>query len=171
MKWRFPNIDSCPKVYCNRWFESRYAAKVHYCKEHAKNDLLCTECDTLISMTGQLNMVNHYQRKHPDADIPMPSASAVVDMEVDAAPESTNLVCNDQIAESNEQTTQHNASPSSSPPKRSKPPYKKRGRLYFTRRSNRSAKKNKSISFADVSKENLSFFLHFCQVKISFFGF
>lgn len=80
MKWRFPDTIDCPKQYCT-WqlnFDfsnvdvARNAAMAHYRKEHAKNDLLCVLCNTLISMSSQSNMIQHYGRKHPNARIPEP---------------------------------------------------------------------------------------------------
>lgn len=70
--WRFPHTDTCPKVYCKYNFGSRLAAKQHYCKMHAKTDLLCKECDRLISMTGpqhQNKMANHFLRNHQNASV------------------------------------------------------------------------------------------------------
>lgn len=169
MKWRFPNTNNCPKVYCNRWFENRYAARLHYCKEHAKNDLLCVECNTLISMTGQQNMVNHYQRKHPNTSIPMPNASASVEC-ADTAPDSTEVpICGDQMDESNEQTTQHSAKQSDLQPiDKQKKGYNRRAALLFTRRSNRNEKKNKSIKFIDVSIKIFPSFSFATGLKLHF---
>lgn len=117
MKWRFPHTDTCPKVYCNKYFESRHATQLHYYKVHAKNDLLCKECDLLISMTGQNNMINHYQRKHPNLPIPMPIASvSSSETEAHTPPKSTNPEISadkpsyiDRIIERNERITHHNA--------------------------------------------------------------
>lgn len=107
IKWRFPDTTHCPKVYCNRWFDSRYAARLHYCKDHAKNDLLCKICKTLISMTGENNLVNHYQRKHPSDPIPMPTSSAST--EVSQCSNTDTSIRMDQNNESNDQTQQNDA--------------------------------------------------------------
>lgn len=112
MKWHFPSIIRCPKIYCNRWFESRYAARLHYCKEHAKNDLLCNVCNTLISMTAENNLINHFQRKHPNEPIPMPNSSAPT--EVSQSITSKPIRAN-QIDESNEQSIQYTAEQSQQP--------------------------------------------------------
>lgn len=113
MKWRFPKTNNCPKVYCNKYFESQYATMQHYSKVHAKSDLLCEECDTLISMTGQHNMINHFQRKHPNSPIPMPTTVASVGSNetVEKATTSKSIDVASQInhiIEMNEQITHHN---------------------------------------------------------------
>lgn len=117
MKWRFPHTHTCPKVYCNKYFESRHATQLHYYKVHAKNDLLCKECDLLISMTGQNNMINHFQRKHPNLPIPMPIASvssnekeAPTTSKPTSPPMPTDIPNYiDGIIEQNERITHHNA--------------------------------------------------------------
>lgn len=117
-KWRFPNTNTCPKVYCNKYFESRHATMQHYYKMHAKNDLLCEECDTLISMTGQHNMINHFQRKHPNLPIPMPTSASVCNSETEMPKASTSSKTStptdipnyiDHIIEQNEQITRPDA--------------------------------------------------------------
>lgn len=120
MRWRFPShTKNCPKVYCNKYFESRQATMQHYCKEHAKTDLLCEECDTLISMTGQHNMINHYQRKHPDSPIPMPNAASAASSLKSRKSTSrpTDIPgYNDRFIELNQKVAHHNGGPSISKP-------------------------------------------------------
>lgn len=152
MRWRFPRTKNCPKVYCNKYFESRHATMQHYYKMHAKNDLLCEECDTLISMTGQHNMINHFQRKHPNSPIPMPNAASVASSETDATtapqtssnhPKSSDIPGYiDRIIELNEKITHHNEGPSILKPLT---PITKRGR----RRDH--MRKLNSIKCANVS--------------------
>lgn len=150
IEWHFPRTNNCPKVYCNKYFESRHATMQHYCKVHAKNDLLCEECNSLISMTGQHNLINHFQRKHPHAPIPMPTSSV---------PESTNAPIRIvQIDELNEQTPQLNADQSILQPTATA---KK-----IDRRRNQNASKTNSITFAGVST---NMFLLFIIRRSSFF--
>lgn len=127
MAWRFPRTRTCPKVYCNKYFESRHAAMQHYSKMHAKIDLLCEECNTLISMSGQHNMINHFQRKHPDSPIPMPTVS-VANSETGpttSPTKSSNPAISpsyiDRIIELNKQITHHNTGPSVLKPVRPMP--------------------------------------------------
>lgn len=157
MRWRFPGTNNCPKVYCNKYFESRHATMQHYCKVHAKNDLLCEECNTLISMTGQHNLINHFQRKHPNAPIPMPTSSVPPTESEPTALESTDTpIRNDQIDELNEQTTQHNAD--LQPKKANK----------IDRRRSQSLNKTNSIKFADVSIDKLLFYFFFARCKFCY---
>lgn len=152
MMWNFPRTNNCPKVYCNKYFESRHATMQHYCKMHAKNDLLCEECDTLISMTGQHNLINHFQRKHPNSPIPMPTSSAPQNESDCTAPEppAESIQIDDQSDELNEPPTlQHNADQSILPStvKTAK----------ITKRRVQNTGKKNSIRFVSVSINAICF--------------
>lgn len=147
MRWRFPGTNNCPKVYCNKYFESRHATMQHYCKVHAKNDLLCEECNTLISMMGQHNLINHFQRKHPNSPIPMPNSSVLPTESVATAPMSADAPnCIDQIDELNEQASPDNVDPPTIKAKK------------IDRRRSQNTGKTNSIRFADVSINIILFF-------------
>lgn len=155
MKWRFPDTVHCPKTYCSKYFSGwnspaicRKAAMLHYCKEHAKNDLLCIECNKLISMSSQHNLIQHYQRKHPSAPIPLPTTS-MPSISADTESKSTDLPASsvtDQIDNnSTEQMNPANLQPIN------------KSTIPNSMRRKRGGKQKKSITFADVSI-NTSFF-------------
>lgn len=156
MKWRFPDTIKCPKVYCSWYFRfghfrfGRTAAMKHYREVHAKNDLLCVECNALISMTSQNDLINHYEKKHPTALIPEPTNTA------HTASESTDL-----SAPSNR--IGHHTDPNNAQPTIDQPKGK-------SKRAIRCAKKNRTLRFADVSTN--TFFVCVCtNFKFSYLFF
>lgn len=70
VNWRFPNTNICPRIFCSKPFENRAEAKQHYIKKHADYDMSCQECGVLIALSGAHNLLNHYNRKHPNIDPP-----------------------------------------------------------------------------------------------------
>lgn len=70
MQWKFPQITHCPRLNCKQTFTSRNEAIRHYRTMHSIYDVLCQECEQIISLTGTHNLMNHYKRKHPDIQPP-----------------------------------------------------------------------------------------------------
>ncbi|XP_031628123.1 uncharacterized protein LOC116343934 isoform X2 [Contarinia nasturtii] len=73
MSWKFPEIKSCPRTNCKQKFETRGEAINHYRENHSQYDVLCQVCNILVSLSGSHNLMNHYKRKHPDAEMPAKS--------------------------------------------------------------------------------------------------
>lgn len=70
VSWKFPNTNNCPRGFCGKKFENRAEAKQHYINKHADYDMSCQECGILIALSGAHNLLNHYNRKHPNIDPP-----------------------------------------------------------------------------------------------------
>lgn len=69
-QWAFPKrLKKCPTLNCSAKFQSRSQAACHYQKHHS-NAVVCTICDKPISANGLQNVVQHYNRIHPNDDIP-----------------------------------------------------------------------------------------------------
>lgn len=74
LRWRFPDTNACPRTNCKQKFKNRTDAIKHYRDIHSTYDVLCKECNVLVSLTGAHNLINHYKRIHPNADLPAKSA-------------------------------------------------------------------------------------------------
>lgn len=73
LRWQFPDTKSCPRTNCKQKFKTRAEAIKHYRDIHSNYDVLCKECNVLVSLTGAHNLINHYKRIHPSADLPAKS--------------------------------------------------------------------------------------------------
>lgn len=71
IQWTFPQITQCPKANCKHKCLNRDDAIDHYRMAHAKYDMLCHECDQIISLSGAHNLMNHYKRRHPGVELPV----------------------------------------------------------------------------------------------------
>lgn len=71
IQWRFPQITSCPRKNCKEKFNNRAETIAHYREVHAKYDVLCNECNTIVAVSGSQNMLNHYKRRHSDIEPPV----------------------------------------------------------------------------------------------------
>lgn len=143
MEWRFPDINGCPKMYCTAIFDDRFFAMAHYRVVHAKTDLLCLECNTLISMNNPDDLIRHYERKHPSAPAPLPkTTTTTASAPATSVSAEVPVSCN-QVDDSNKPTPDNQTNRRDLPPSN-----KRKGNL---KRSDRIAnKKKKSITFADV---------------------
>lgn len=68
--WQFPDTANCPRIHCKIVFKSRADAIKHYREIHSLYDVLCKECNVVVSVSGAHNLVNHYKRIHPNLDPP-----------------------------------------------------------------------------------------------------
>lgn len=70
-QWKFPQITSCPRSHCKEKYSNRDAAIAHYRDVHAKYDVLCNDCNSIVSVSSSHNLIHHYKRKHPNIEPPM----------------------------------------------------------------------------------------------------
>lgn len=69
-RWKFPDTTACPRTHCKKVFDTRAEAIRHFRNTHSLYDVLCKECNRLVSLSGGHNLLNHYKRSHPNVEIP-----------------------------------------------------------------------------------------------------
>lgn len=68
----FPSgTKKCPKIHCFQKFLDRQSMINHYRMKHAQHDILCPECDTLITVSSHHYLKSHFNRKHPNCALPL----------------------------------------------------------------------------------------------------
>lgn len=71
VQWKFPETTHCPRSHCKQKYKSRAENIAHYRDVHAKYDVICNECNILVSVSSSHNLLNHYKRKHSDIELPL----------------------------------------------------------------------------------------------------
>lgn len=79
-KWRLPaGCLKCPVLNCQQSFEKRSNLVCHYKENHAKRSILCKICDKplRVSKNTPTDYINHYNRLHPNHNIPFNFANRI----------------------------------------------------------------------------------------------
>lgn len=72
LKWQYPlNSTRCPVNNCHASFNKRSDAIAHFKTTHAHKSTLCPACEKPVYMTRFSDIAYHYNRKHPNMDIPL----------------------------------------------------------------------------------------------------
>lgn len=71
-KWQFPlNQTKCPVQRCEKEFETRASAIVHYKQQHAKGSILCELCNKPLIINNSFgSYLLHHKRLHLYQPIP-----------------------------------------------------------------------------------------------------
>lgn len=94
-QYRFPQSTDCPSKCCNREFDNRSDAIVHYKIWHALNFMFCFECEKPVCTNNLNNYKEHYEQMHPQSEIL--SAKIIEPIDPDSKTDEVSYITSDLI--------------------------------------------------------------------------